>query len=192
MCIIAPVSPIGRDDTRAPYKASDPHERERCQLPGIRIEPIDFLRKDLKRFKVLKPNGGLDVELESLRTAGATRQVVSWSVQDDNFTVRIAFVPPPDVSLQDLRQKISCRLTPMEMSSIQSPRPSPLKESKLSRHVLGRDVPSEMHLAMGFQLFPRAASGVEKGILRHFEEITRDAQWRQQACVGEGGVVTDA
>jgi hypothetical protein len=39
MCIIAPVSPIGRDDTRAHYKASDPHERERCQLPGIRIEP---------------------------------------------------------------------------------------------------------------------------------------------------------
>src|SRR6266850_392944 len=42
MCIIAPVSPIGRDDTRAPYKASDPHERERCQLPGIRIEPTFF------------------------------------------------------------------------------------------------------------------------------------------------------
>jgi len=39
MCIIAPVSPLGRDDTSVPYKASDPHERERGQLPGIRIEP---------------------------------------------------------------------------------------------------------------------------------------------------------
>jgi hypothetical protein len=38
MCIIAPVSPIGRDDTRAQDKASDPHERERYQLPGIQIE----------------------------------------------------------------------------------------------------------------------------------------------------------
>jgi hypothetical protein len=39
MCLIAPVSPMGRDDTRVQDKASDPHERERCQLPGIRIEP---------------------------------------------------------------------------------------------------------------------------------------------------------
>jgi uncharacterized LabA/DUF88 family protein len=93
---------------------------------------IDFLRKDLERFKVLKPNGGLDAVLESLRTAGATRQICSWFVRDDNLTVGIAFVPPPDVSLQDLRQKISCRLTPMEVSKIQNPRPSPLKESELS------------------------------------------------------------
>ena len=39
MCIIAPVSPIGRDHTRAQCRASDPHERERCHIPGIRIEP---------------------------------------------------------------------------------------------------------------------------------------------------------
>jgi hypothetical protein len=40
MCLIAPVSPMGRDDTRVQDKASDPHERERCQLPGIPIEPL--------------------------------------------------------------------------------------------------------------------------------------------------------
>src|SRR5215217_5700945 len=41
MCIMAPVSPMGRDGTSTRYKASDPKDKERCQLPGIRIEPIN-------------------------------------------------------------------------------------------------------------------------------------------------------
>jgi len=39
MCIMAPVSPIRLDGTRARYQVSDLHEGVRCQLPGIRIEP---------------------------------------------------------------------------------------------------------------------------------------------------------
>ena len=30
---------MGRDGTSTRYKASDPKDKERCQLPGIRIEP---------------------------------------------------------------------------------------------------------------------------------------------------------
>jgi DNA invertase Pin-like site-specific DNA recombinase len=41
MCIMAAVSPIGRDGTSTRYKASDPKDKERCQLPGIRIEPTE-------------------------------------------------------------------------------------------------------------------------------------------------------
>src|SRR5262245_23095226 len=47
MWIIAPVAPIGRDDTRAHDKASDPPERERCHLPGIRIEPKEIQARSL-------------------------------------------------------------------------------------------------------------------------------------------------
>src|SRR2546426_12579156 len=41
---MASVSPIGLDGTRARYKACDPNAKERCQLPGIRIEPFKFVQ----------------------------------------------------------------------------------------------------------------------------------------------------
>src|SRR5690242_12562846 len=50
MCIMAPVSPIGRDGTSTRYKASDPQDKERCQLPGIRIEPYGFTSNGARRY----------------------------------------------------------------------------------------------------------------------------------------------
>src|SRR5262247_4672262 len=40
MCIMVPVSPRTPAETSAWDKASNPHERKFCQLPGIHIEPF--------------------------------------------------------------------------------------------------------------------------------------------------------
>jgi uncharacterized LabA/DUF88 family protein len=56
---------------------------------------LDFLKKDLKRFEILKPSGGLDSELENLRTAGGTVQELTYFREDYGFTATITFVPPP-------------------------------------------------------------------------------------------------
>jgi len=42
-----------------------------------------------------------------------------------------------------------------------------------------------MDSALRIEAFSRDASDAETGILRHFEEITRDAQWRKLATINE-------
>src|SRR5262245_33167038 len=45
MCIMAPVSSVGRDGTGTRHRDSEAKEEERRQLPGIRIEAIVIVDK---------------------------------------------------------------------------------------------------------------------------------------------------
>jgi uncharacterized LabA/DUF88 family protein len=147
---------------------------------------LDFLKKDLKRFEILKPSGGLDIELENLRTAGGTVQELTCHMGDNGLTARITFVPPPGRSPDDIAQEINRRFTPVYVSKEMIPRGSAFErlgvEEENSRlQGFRKPRPDEMDSALRIEAFSRDASDAETGILRHFEEITRDAQWRKLA-----------
>jgi uncharacterized LabA/DUF88 family protein len=151
---------------------------------------LDFLKKDLKRFEILKPGGRLDIELENLRTAGGTVQELIYFMGDNDFTAMINFVPPPGRSPHDIAQEINRLFTPMYVSADMIPRGSAFErlgvEEENSRlHGFRMNRPDEMDSALRIEAFSRDASDAETGILRHFEEITRDAQWRKLATINE-------
>jgi uncharacterized LabA/DUF88 family protein len=147
---------------------------------------LDFLKKDFKRFEILKPSGGLDIELENLRTAGGTVQEPTYFKGDTGFTAMIKFVPPPGKSPPDIAQEINRRFTPVYVSVDMVPRGSAferpdVEEGSIRLHGPRTYRPDEMDSMLRIEAFSRDASDAETGILRHFEEITRDAQWRKLA-----------
>ena len=110
-------------------------------------------------------------------------QELTYHMGDNGFTATITFVPPPGRSPDDIAQEINRRFTPVYVSKEMVPRGSGfgrLSEENSRLHGVRMYRPDEMDSMLQIEAL-RDASNAETGILRHFEEITRGAAWRQQA-----------
>ena len=114
MCIIASVSPIGRDDTRAQCKASDPHERECCHIPGILIEPRVFIRFFMADREVEHFTGRCKLSVHGSRTGRPSK-------------LGVLLQPNRDISLDDLGRKLRNPLIAEKGAQMLNARFSPIQ-----------------------------------------------------------------